>query len=300
MQGRFLIATAVITLFMFIANGQTLEELNEQKIALQAQAAPINAAIAEIDAQIVALTPIPAWTKGLAGTVGFNYSALNNWVINPNPNSRTSTILGSLNTFANLTKERYFWRNSAMLNLGWQKLQLDVDNDEGSEYQPTVDVLQLTSLFGYNLSRTLAASALTEFRSSVIRNAFNPAYLDIGVGATWKPSENLVVVFHPLNYNFIIAEDNTEYTSSLGCKIIADYNQEVYQGVKLRSNASAFLSYKDAQEFSNLTWTNGISFTLFKGFGIGLEYALRWNPQETQAVDSDIQRYFLIGLSYAL
>jgi hypothetical protein len=284
-----------------IVQAQSIEELEANKARLQQQVATLNSELTAVNNAIAALNPPPAWTKGFSGTAGFNFNQLNNWVINPNPNSRTSNILFSLNSFANLTKEKYFWRNSGILNLGWQKLQLDSNADEGSEYQPTVDVLQLTSLYGYNLSKTIAASALAEFRSSVIRNAFNPAYLDIGVGATWKPDNYFVAVFHPLNYNFIFAETGSNFISSLGCKIVADYNREVYKGVRLRSNLTGFLSYKDLNELSNVTWTNGVSLNIFKGLGLGIEYALRINRQETAPADrKDLQSYFILGLSYSI
>ena len=33
-------------------------------------------------------------------------------------------------------------------------------------------------------------------------------YLDAGVGATWTPVTDLVVVIHPLNYNFVFADND--------------------------------------------------------------------------------------------
>jgi hypothetical protein len=280
---------------------QTMEELEARKAAIQGKMDALKEEMTKVETSIKALTPEPAWTKGFAGTLGFNFNQLDNWVVNPNPNARTSSILIATSGFANLKKSRYFWRNSGLLNLGWQKLQLDKSIEDGSEYQPNVDVFQATSLFGYNLTKTIAASALGEFRSSVIQNAFNPAYLDLGIGATWKPMNELVVVFHPLNYNFIFAQEGTDYTSSLGCKIVADFNKQLFKNFRFRSNLSSFLSYQDVPELSNVTWTNGLSFNVWKGLGVGLEYALRVNRQETKiAGTKDLQSYFVLGLSYAL
>jgi hypothetical protein len=290
---------AVLFLFGSIQS-QTLEELEARKVEIEQSISSMNKELSQVVGSIKVLKPDPKWSKGFSGTAGFTFNQLNNWVINPNPDSRTSNIQFSVASFANLTKEKYFWRSSGMLNLGWQKLQLDSHEQDGSNYQQNIDILQLTSLFGYNLNKTIAASALTEFRSSVIQNAFNPAYLDLGIGATWKPDNYFVAVVHPINYNFIFANDTSDYVSSLGCKIVADYNREVYKGLRIRSNVTSFLSYKDLNEFSNVTWTSGISFNVFKGIGIGLEYALRLNRQETQNSEKDLQSYFILGLSYTL
>ncbi len=295
--------TAVFTLLLFAfgsLQSQTLEEMELRKTELEKSIGSLTNELSELELSIKTLKPDPKWTKGFSGTAGFIFNQLNNWVINPNPDSRTSNIQFSLASFANLSEDKYFWRNSGMLNLGWQKLQLDSHEEEGSKYEPNIDILQLTSLYGYYLSKTLAASALTEFRSSLIQNAFNPAYLDLGIGATWKPDNYFVAVIHPLNYNFIFANDTSNYVSSLGCKIVADYNREIYPGLRLRSNITSFLSYNDLNEFSSVTWTSGISFNVFKGIGVGLEYALRLNRQETQNSAKDLQSYFLLGLSYTL
>lgn len=295
------IVVMLATAFSCTLVAQSLEELQTQKKELEQRMESIKGQLNAVDASIKTLTPDPVWTRGFSGTLGFNFNQLDNWVINANPNSRTSGILISSAAFANLKKSNYFWRNSVLINLGWQKLQLDKSKDEGSTYQPNVDVLQATSLFGYNLTPTIAVSGLGEFRSSVIRNAFNPAYLDLGVGATWKPMNTLVAVFHPLNYNFIFAESGSEYRSSLGCKLVADLNQPINKSIRIRSNLSGFISYEDVPGLSNFTWTNGISFSAWKGLGIGIEYAARINRQETTAANTkDLQSYFILGLSYTL
>ncbi len=171
-----------------------------------------------------------------------------------------------------------------------------------SKYEPTVDVLQINSLYGYKIGPKLSLSAMAEFRTTIIENAFDPAYLDIGTGATWTPNDHWLVVLHPLNYNFIIASDELDFESSLGTKLLVEYSREIIDGFLLSSNFTGFMSYEDADDLSNFTWTTGLNFKAFRGIGVGIEYALRWNKQETRAadLDDDIQSYFLVGLSYTL
>ena len=136
-------------------------------------------------------------------------------------------------------------------------------------------------------------------------NFNDPGYLDLGFGATWTPIENLVVVIHPANYNFVFSSGETVFDSSFGAKIVADYTRE-FGAINFKSNFSAFQSYKDS-DLSNWTWTNSFAYTLWKMIGIGFDFALRSNKQEAanaQGVDlgdadNKLQSYYTIGLSYA-
>jgi hypothetical protein len=297
MRGKLLFIACII---VFGVHAQTLDELRAKKTALEAELAPIQAQInpikSQIDALNVQIAKFPGWYKGSFGTLGLNFTGLNNWVVNPNPNSRSTTILGSFNAFINKMDDKYFWRNNVALNLGWQKLDLKGDSGD-AKFEPVTDLVTASSLFGYFIDSKIAVSALGEYRSTLIRNFNNPGYLDVGVGVTYKPISSLVIVVHPLNYNFIFTQDDTKYTSSLGTKLVADYNAKLYKGIKWRSNLTSFMSYKQNDpSLSNFTWTNGFSFTLLKGVGVGIEHAIRSSKQESK----DIQSYYIIGLSYSL
>ncbi|MBK9737227.1 MAG: DUF3078 domain-containing protein [Saprospiraceae bacterium] len=202
-------------------------------------------------------------------------------------------------------EDAYFWRNGGSLSLGWQKLKLgtELPNDVKPKFQPVADVLNISSLFGYNLTKKIAASALGEYRTSVINNFNNPGYLDLGVGFTYTPINNLVLVFHPLNYNFIFAKDDSKFTPSLGCKIFGSYNAEIYKGIKWKSNLTGFYSYKNnTPALHNGTWTNEFAFNIFNGIGVGITHGLRVSPQERSilAISEKLQSFFIVGLSYAL
>ncbi|MEZ4985923.1 MAG: hypothetical protein R2795_12955 [Saprospiraceae bacterium] len=57
--------------------------------------------------------------------------------------------------------------------------------------------------------------------------------------STWTPIKDLVVVFHPLNYNFVFSDSDFDFQSS-GTKIVADYTRQLTKGVAWKSNLSAF------------------------------------------------------------
>jgi len=297
-------------LSMVFGFSQTKEELQTQKAEKQAEA---DAAQAEANALQAQLDALPGWRIGAFGTIGGSLSNFNNWYSQAAPNNSSGNIGITFNGYANLIEEKHFWRNALTANLNWVKLDdKDTDLDDG-DFNPTTDVFNISSLYGRNLSKKLAASALLEYRTTLLDNFNDPGYLDVGVGFTWLPIENLIVVVHPLNYNFVFADNDAVFESSLGAKIMADYTRQI-GAVNFKSNLSAFQSYKSG-DLSNWTWTNSFSYTLWKMIGVGFDFGLRSNKQEAlnyalatfdgmgdtpdfNNVDNDLQTYYTIGLSY--
>lgn len=293
----------VLALVAGSLSAQTLEELKAQKAE---KVAEVNAAKSEVDAIQKQIDALPGWRFGGQGIVGFNLRGVDNWFSQPIPNSNSGVINVNANGFANLIQDKYFWRNQANLALGWAKFDNTDLDDDNTDYQNTTDVLNVSSLFGYRINSKWAASALAEYRTPVINNFNNPGFLDIGVGATWTPIQDLVVVIHPLNYNFIFSDEGADFTSSLGCKVVADYSRSLPMGIAWRTNFSGFLSYDLGAEDPNLhnwTWTNGFTTNIWQGLGTTFEFALRSNEQEAFATGLDenkLQSYWTLGLSYTL
>ena len=299
---------AVLCLSVSAINAQTKEELEQQKSEKQAEA---DAAQAEADALQAKIDALPGWRKGAFGTIGGNLSNFNNWYAQGVPNNASGNIGFTLNAFANLIEEDFFWRNSLTTNLNWVKFDdKDIATDDDS-FRTATDVFNISSLYGRNITKNLAASALVEYRTTILDNFNDPGYLDVGIGATWTPIENLVVVVHPLNYNFVFADGDSVFESSLGAKIVADYTRQI-GAINFKTNLSAFQSYKSG-DYSNWTWTNSFSYTLWKMIGVGFDFGLRSNKQEAlnysintlgnagetfESVDNDLQSYYTIGLSY--
>jgi len=225
---------------------------------------------------------MPGWKKGVFGTVGGNIGGFNNWFTQPLETNSSGNIGITLNGYANLQQEKYFWRNSLNVNLAWVKLEDTSDDadvpDELKGFRESVDVFSVTSLFGYKLTKTLAVSTLGEYRTTLLNDFNNPGYLDLGVGFTWTPITDLVVVVHPLNYNFVFSDGDAQYESSLGAKIVADYTRKI-GAINFKTNLSAFLSYEDG-DYSNWTWTNSFAYTLWKSIGLGFDFGLRSNKQD--------------------
>ncbi len=312
-----LILSVAFCLGLATINAQTKEELQSQKKEKVAAADALQAEANALQAQIDAL---PGWTKGAFGTIGGSVSEFNNWYSQAASNNSSGNIGFTVNGFANLNQEKFFWRNSANINLGWVKLDNKDNPLDSEDFEPTTDVFNISSLYGRKLSEKWAVSALAEYRTTVLDNFNDPGYLDFGVGMTWTPIQNLVVVIHPLNYNFVFSKGDTVFESSLGAKIVADYTRQI-GAISFKSNLSMFQSYKSSN-LSNWTWINSFSYTLWKKIGVGFDVGLRDNKQEAvnfaqdqlgditalpagtevpsfDNIDNKLQTYWLLGLSYA-
>ena len=298
----------VALLAVSISKAQTVDELKAAQALKKDSVAAIQGRVDAIQGQIDAL---PGWKKGLFGTIGANLSGSKNWYSQGIPNNSSGNIGIGVNGFANLNQDKYFWRNALNVNLQWVKIDnKDIPTDNDS-FNGTTDVLNITSLYGYKLSSKFAISALGEYRTSVINNFNDPGYLDAGIGATWTPVKDMVVVIHPLNYNFVFAKNDAVFESSTGAKIVVDYTRQI-SSVNFKTNFSTFQSYKSG-DLSNWTWINSFGYTLWKGIGVGFEFGLRDNKQEGLAnlqatsptatfadLDNKVQSYWLFGLNYSL
>jgi len=285
---------------------QTLDELKAEQGVKKDSIAALQAKVDAIDAKIKAL---PGWKIGAIGTIGGSLSGSDNWYSKATPNSSAGSFGITVNAFANLLEEKFFWRNSANANLSWVKFDDKDDSTDKSDFEQANDIFNISSLYGHKLSEKFAISTLAEYRTTLLSNFNDPGYLDIGVGATWTPITSLIVVIHPLNYNFVFSKGESVFESSLGAKIVVDYSREIGD-VKFKSNLSAFQSYKSSN-YSNWTWTNTFGYTLWKGIGVGFDFGLRKNKQEAvnyandpgitfDNVDNKLQTYWMVGLNYSL
>jgi len=305
-----LVFTLVASFAITAGFSQTVEELKAEQAPKKDSIAALQGKVDALQAQIDAM---PGWKIGAFGTIGGSISSFSNWYAQGTPDNSSGNIGFTVNAFANLKEEKFFWRNSANVNFAWVKLDDKNDPTDSDNFEATTDVFQLTSLYGRNITKTLAASGLAEYRTTVLNNFNDPGYLDLGIGATWTPIQDLIVVIHPLNYNFVFSNgDDSVFESSLGAKIVADYTRKI-GAINFKTNLSMFQSYKSS-DLSNVTWTNSFGYTLWKGIGVGFDFGLRSNKQEAlnyalnqdpatatsfDDVDNKLQTYWMAGLNYS-
>lgn len=307
---RIVTLTFLLTMGYFGLMSQTLAELKamkDEKAAMldskQAEADALSDEIAGLQDQINKLS---GWRKGMAGVLGFNLNRSSNWAKNANANSLGSALTINGSGFAHKETDKAFWKNTGILNLGWQKIDPDTNNDEnGTNFDRNIDLFNLSSLAGYKLSDVFALSGLGELNTSV-GSFLKPGTLDIGLGGTYTGIENLVVVIHPLNARLAFPADGVGLDSKafLGLKLRADYTNTFANGISWAANLTTFSPYSgeftttDGQNITAFEWTllNTLTFPVYNGIGLGVSFGLRNAAFEYDGT----QNFYSVGLSYSL
>ena len=289
-----------------MANAQTKDELLAEKATYTDSIKKLQKKADALQSQV---DNLPGWRFKTFGTIGGSFSGFNNWYSKETPNSSVGNFGININSFANLIQDKFFWKNAANVNISWVKFDDKDDDTDSDKYEVATDIFTLSSLYGRKLSEKFAISTLGEYRSTLVQNFNDPGFLDLGIGATWTPIKNLVVVIHPLNYNFVFSRGDNVYESSFGAKIVADYSKD-FGNFNIKSNLSMFQSY-ESSDYSNYTWTNSFAYTIWKGIGLGFDFGLRKNKQEAlnynletdpdatfDSIDNKLQSYWLFGLNF--
>lgn len=314
----------LMTLAMMLLSGpmfsQTLEELNAMKSEKQAEMDALQDQMNGIQSKIDAIPK--GWEFGGVGIIGVNLNGNEGWFAAEEPYTSSFGYGLSAAAFANLDNDKVFWNNLLTLNL--QKINTttqDGPDGEEEEVESLNDALDLSSLFGYKLTKKFAISAEAKFTSQIL-SFLDPGKLVMSAGGTWTPIKNLVVIVHPIGY-----ERNWpgELVSVAGAKIGATYARKLLPNVSWSSNLSVFVPYTGGDaEFTNAsdetiileygagdlfnwTWINSFSTNIWKNLGVGLNIGLRQDRQladkfqldhDDMESDNPIQLYYNLGIAY--
>lgn len=309
MRKIFMLLTLCLA-FSATTFAQTIDELKSMKAEKEAMAAAKQGEVDALNGELASLqdqiNKLSGWRLGLSGLVGFNFNNSNGWVANPNKDASSSALNINATAFANIDRKKSFWNNKLLLTKAWQDVNLaDVEpgvEDPGLFDQGTVDILNLSSLAGYKLTDKFALSGLGELNTS-LGNFLEPGTMDIGIGATWLPIENMTVVIHPFNYRYAFTSglNDFESTGSVGAKVRVDYARElmvVGKKVAWSSTLSSFIPYSgpEGNEASlfEYTWLNTLSFEVWKGIGVGVGFGVR----DAEFESADTQSFYSLGLTY--
>lgn len=179
---------------------------------------------------LVAQTGAPdtAWT--ISSSFGLDLSGLG--IVNPKVGGGTGRFgLGGIGTLtANRKGEHAFWNNQLGLQLSIQR-QGRTSLSQPSGFQKNLDVLRLTSTYGFNISSNkwfvsadlLAQSQLLKTYKSnylkpvtldnkpdfVVSKFLSPALLQFSPGITYKPNAHLSFQYSPVAVRFIFVADDS-------------------------------------------------------------------------------------------
>lgn len=333
---RLLLLTIVTVLSFGLAQAQeaTLESLKAMKAEKEAARDALQGEIDGLDGQIYTF---PGWKYGATGILGFNLDGNDNWYAVDNAYATSNGLGLGVGAFANLDREGYFWRNQ--LNVDLKRVVTKPDSRNDDETEAISDALNFSSLYGKKIAPKWAISAEANYLSTLL-NFNDPGKLTLSAGITWLPITDLVVLIHPLGYEF--NWPSGDYASAAGCKIGASYMKEIVKGIAWTSNLNMFIpyggsdvtlpgyAYTDAMDVEqtvadlpvtyeggdmmNWTWVNGFTTKILGGIGVGLKVGLRSDKQLANAsrfstgngsfdlggADNPMQLFYNLGLAYTL
>lgn len=329
MKKNFLLMVALVML-SFGLNAQTLLELKSDKAEVAKMIGDKKAELATLQGRATSLQDqidkLSGWMYGFGGNLGFDFNKASNWVAAPNSNATASSLALGFNGFANKINDKYMWRNTLTAAKAYQDIDYKGEVDATGKAikdglfdakNGTIDNINLSSLAGYRIHPQFMLSALGEGNTS-FSNFFDPGTLDIGIGGTWTPNDNLVVIIHPLNYNFLFNKSAglSGGQTALGAKIRAEYNNKfnlVGKAIGVSSVFTSFLPYSgDKTTFKGdkladgtvpewqatpayYQWMNNFTFNLFNGIGANVGLGFRRANSE---INDKTQTLTSIGLGY--
>ncbi len=206
------------------------------------------------------------WKKG--GNIGLNVTqvALSNWA---GGGQNTIGITGLASISVGYAEGKTTWDNSAELGYGMTKL-------DKQNFRKSDDRILLVSKFGHKASEEFLYSALLDFRSQFdkgykytknaagngdtaiyISNLMAPAFLNVGIGMTYKPTDYLEILVAPLSNRVIFVMDNElskqgafgitpgkNIKSELGAVLNIFFKKEILKNVTLQSRLNTFGAYE--------------------------------------------------------
>jgi len=207
------------------------------------------------------------WKFG--GNVGLSLTnvSLSNW---SGGGKNTITINGSLGAFGNFKGESSEWSNMLDIGYGVTKLgELD--------FRKSDDKLILISKYGYKATEQLNYSAMMDFRTQFnygynfdkrnpldsteylkISAPMAPAYLNVGIGMNYKPTDYLQIMLSPIANRLIIVLDEElsnkgaygvdkgkHIKSELGSSFNATFKKEIFENIVLQSRLNLFSSFNN-------------------------------------------------------
>jgi hypothetical protein len=151
------------------------------------------------------------WKTGGVLSLNVAQGSLSNWAAGGEDFSLALNSLVSLYGF--YKKGRNSWDNTFDFNLGYVKTtSLGARKND--------DRFDLLSKYGYALSPKLNLAGLFNFRSQIFKgytypegvrtyssNFLAPAYILLGVGLDWKPTDGLSIFISPATARWVIVKD---------------------------------------------------------------------------------------------
>ncbi len=264
---------------------------------------------------------------GLA-SLNFSQAAFSNWA---SGGQNSLGLTSFFNLKANYRKGRNSWANTIDLGYGFDILGKMSD----AKYTKTNDKLELTSAYGYSLTKdnkwmlTVLMNFRTQFSagynypddSTVISNFMAPAYLLTGIGITYAPVKWFYLYLSPVSgrATFVLDKklsDSGAFGVARGKKMFAeggpylraDLTKDLSKTITLASTLELFTNY--FKDFGNIdvNWSLLLTMKVNKWLAASLATQLVYDnnvkiktaPTDEPVPHTQFKELFGLGLTYKI
>jgi hypothetical protein len=204
------------------------------------------------------------WKTGGMVSITFNQAALSNWSAGGDKSAISLNALGNLYAF--YQDGRRSWDN--FLNA-----QYGIANTTSLGNRKTIDLLDITSKYGYDLGKKWYLTTLFDFRTQfspgynypsadgrvLTSDLLAPAYVLLSIGMDYKPNSNFSVFISPITAREVIVKnDSLAAVGSFGVDSGKNSRFEfgAYVSVNYQTNVSKTAAYTGRLDlFSDYTRT---------------------------------------------
>jgi hypothetical protein len=221
------------------------------------------------------------WKKGGIFSLNLSQGSLSNWAAGGDEFSLSLNAI--LSAYAFYKKKKHSWDNTVDINFGFLRTT-SLGNRKND------DRFDIWSKYGYALSKKWNAAALFNFRTQFANgytysgtdktfssSFLSPAYLLLGLGLDYKPTENFSVYISPVTTRWVIVNDDTLSAKGLygvtpgkntseefGAFLSAQFIKALSKTVVYKGRLDLFSNYKHNPEKIDVFMTNIFSVKLSK------------------------------------
>lgn len=273
---------------------------------------------------VTGVTDTTPWNLIGFGSLNFNQASFNNWASGGQNSIGLSTFLSFQ---ANYQKKKQSWKNNLDMGYGFQ-IQ---GTGKKALFSKTDDRIELTSVYGYKLAKTVDFSVLLNFRtqfsngynypddSNAISKFMAPGYLLAGLGINFIPTTYFSAYVSPASGRFTFVLDDTlsakgafgvekgkKWRGEFGPYIRMLFNKDIVKNVNLNTNIDLFTDY--FHDFGNIdvNWSLMLTMKVNKWLAASLTTQLIYDNdiiiknEDSEGPRTQFKELFGIGLSYKL
>ncbi|QQS31257.1 MAG: DUF3078 domain-containing protein [Sphingobacteriales bacterium] len=283
------------------------------------------------------------WKKGGEGKLDFSHTNFGNWTQGA---LNATTAIANITMFGHYKKAKVSWDNDARFTLGFV-------NTEGiNDWRKADDVIRIQSKLGYGISKKLNWSVLgafdsqfaptlnftgdtipgSDYKAPAIARFLSPAFISIGTGLDYKPTDWISVYFSPATFRALLVLDQDianlglygnrvengigdKFKPEMGAQLIGDLKKEVVKNVTFLSHLELFSNILNNRfgetkpQNIDILWINSLRFTVNKFIAATVENTLRYDDEvvvvknrgeadQYNGKSLQTKSFFGIGLTY--